>query len=163
MKYNCFKFGLFYFTVTLSMQAAAVQDVYEYTNKKGVTEFTDEIKADKTPEKHIQIKKMTADEKAQSQQKLEQIMDKDKELDKRLARERKLENERRRQYEEQQALKKKQQPEQEDDGISRRNNRNLNPKPGHPIYPERPGTRPPKPSRPINPGKPGKKPGKSSR
>ncbi len=155
MKNNCLRLNLLFFIMTVSMQASAVQDVYEYTNKQGVVEFTDEIKADKKPDKHLQIKKMTPEEEALGEQKLEKIMEKDKELDKRLARERQLENERKRQYQEQQALKKKQQPEQEDDGISRRNNRNLYPRP---VQPGRPGIRPPKPSHPIQP--PGKPPGR---
>lgn len=79
--------------VTNVMPVHAVQDVYEYKNSEGVTEFTDEVKTDKTLKGHTQIQKMTAEKEAQSKQKLEGIMEKDKELDMRQAEQRKRENE----------------------------------------------------------------------
>jgi hypothetical protein len=71
--------------------AEEMQDIYEYKDKKGVVEFTDEIKPDETLEKHVQIKRSTAEENAVREEKLELIMAKDKELDKKLAIERKKE------------------------------------------------------------------------
>ncbi|MCU7836466.1 MAG: hypothetical protein KZQ83_14605 [gamma proteobacterium symbiont of Taylorina sp.] len=77
-----------------SMPVFSVQDVYEYQNKEGVTEFTDKMKANKKPEKHIQIQKMTPEQEIQSKEKLDEIMAKDEKLDKRLAKEKELEEER---------------------------------------------------------------------
>lgn len=136
------------FTLLVVAQAEAVQDVYEYKNKKGVTEFTDQAKDGKVPEKQFQIQKRTPEEEAQSKEKLEHIMEKDKELDKRLAEQRRLENERIREYQEQQALKRQQElPVQDDDHYSRRNK---NWRPGVPIRPVEPG----KPGHPIAKPKP---------
>ncbi len=138
MEYSLLKITLIVFFLTFFMPVLAVQDVFEYKNKEGVTEFTDELKENKTPESHVQIKKMTPEQEDESKQKLEQIMEKDKELDKRLAREKQLENERRLKIEKQRALEGKQDVEPEDDGVSRINNRNLRPKPVPPIYPGKP-------------------------
>ena len=138
MKNQTLKLTAFYFTLTVSMQAAAVQNVYEYQNSEGVTEFTDEVKADKVPEKQFQIKKMTPEEEAQSKQKLKQIMEKDKELDKRLARERQLENERKLRTQEQRAQEKKSQQQQPDEDYDRYSRRRY----GVPTYPRRPISKP---------------------
>ncbi|MDX2504491.1 MAG: hypothetical protein QNL62_08450 [Gammaproteobacteria bacterium] len=76
------------------LPAQEVQNIYEYQNSQGVTEFTDTIKTDKAVVNQLQIKKKTPEEEAQSKAKLEQLMEKDKELDKRLSLERQLEDER---------------------------------------------------------------------
>ena len=76
------------------VQAEDVQQVYEYKNSQGVTEFTDAIKSDKEPVKELQIKKMTEEEKVQGKAKLEEIMEKDKALDARVEAQRQAENER---------------------------------------------------------------------
>jgi len=75
-------------------QAENVQKVYEYQNTQGVTEFTDTVKANKEPVKELQIEKTTPEEEARSKAKLEQIIEKDKELDERVKLQRQLENER---------------------------------------------------------------------
>ena len=82
------------FAVLSTMPSFSVQDVYEYKNKDGVTEFTDQIEADKKLEKHIQIQKRTPEQEAQSKAKLDEVIKKDNELDKKIAKERKLENDR---------------------------------------------------------------------
>ena len=138
MKNQNLKLTAFYFTMTVSMQAAAVQNVYEYQNSEGVTEFTDEVKADKVPEKQFQIKKMTPEEEALSKQKLEQVREKDKELDKRLARERQLENERKLRSQEQRAQEKQSQQQQPDADYDRYERRRY----GVPTYPRRPNLKP---------------------
>ena len=138
MNNQSLKLTAFYFTMAVSMQAAAVQNVYEYQNSEGVTEFTDEVKADKVPEKQFQIKKMTPEEEAQGKQKLEQIMEKDKELDKRLARERQLENERKLRSQEQRAQEKQSQKQQQDLDYDRYSRRRY----GVPTYPRRPNLKP---------------------
>lgn len=163
MKNQIFKLTAFYFTIIVSMPIEAVQNVYQYQNSEGVTEFTDAVKANQEPEKQFQIKKMTAEEEAQSQQKLEQIMEKDKALDKRLTRERRLENERRLRYQEQQAAQRKERNSEDDSddnnfyggGYYRRPGLPLNP--GRPMRPK-PGV-PVNPDRPIRPKPPGLKPG----
>lgn len=153
------------------MQVEAAQDVYQYQNTEGVTEFTDAVKANQEPEKHFQIKKITPEEEAQSKQKLEQIREKDKALDKRLAGERQLENERRLRYQEQQAAQRKERNSEDDNksyvrghydddksyvrGYYRRPGLPVNP--GKPIRPK-PGL-PANPDRPIRPKPPGLKPG----
>lgn len=126
-----------------SMAAFSVQDVYEYQNKEGVTEFTDQPKADTAPEKHIQIEKRTPEQEAQSKEKLNEIMDKDKELDKKLARDRQLENERLRRETKARQDNSQQQPD-ETDSSSRRYRRGAlyPPKPVHPIAPKKSGVKP---------------------
>ncbi|MCP3848818.1 MAG: hypothetical protein GY694_01080 [Gammaproteobacteria bacterium] len=124
--------------ITASTQVYAVQDVYEYKNSEGVTEFTDALKDDKTPEKHIQIDKMTPEQEAKSQKKLDRIMEKDKLLDERLAKERKLENEQRlaEQRKIQEANEKKQQENESNDGSNRYYDRGYYPGvPGRPVRP----------------------------
>lgn len=71
-----------------------VQKVYEYQNSQGVTEFTDTVKTNQEPVKELQIEKTTPEEEARSKAKLEQIIEKDKELDERVKLQRQLENER---------------------------------------------------------------------
>ena len=130
------------------MQAEAVQNIYQYQNSEGVTEFTDEVKVNQKPEEQFQIKKMTPEEEAISKQKLEQIRENNKALDKRLARERQLENERKRQYQEQQAAQRKEANLEDDSddnnfyggGYYRRPGLPLNP--GRPIRPKPPGLKP---------------------
>ena len=126
------------------IQAQAVQDVYEYKNKEGVTEFTDEVKVNKVPEKHTQIKKMTPEEEAKGQQKLDQIMEKDKALDERLAKERQLENKRRAEAQKQAQEAKKNEGQDDDNGRRRYRDNVYGP------YPIRPGI----PNNPNRPGKP---------
>ncbi|MCK5662003.1 MAG: DUF4124 domain-containing protein, partial [Thiotrichaceae bacterium] len=60
------KLTVFPLAVLCSMPTFSVQDVYEYKNKDGVTEFSDQIEADKKLEKHIQIQKRTPEQEAQS-------------------------------------------------------------------------------------------------
>ncbi len=84
--------------------------------------------------------KMTPEQEAKSQQKLDQIMEKDKLLDERLAKERKLENEQRlaRQRKIQEANEKKQQEEEKesDEGSNRYYDRGYYPGvPGRPVRP----------------------------
>lgn len=152
-----FKLTLITFLIIMliSIQSGmAAQDVYEYINKQGVTEFTDELKSSKTPESHIQIEEMTLEEEALSKQKLDKIMEKDAELDKRLARERQIENKRRQEFEQQQALKNRQEPQVEDNGgdnDSLRNDWYY----GRPVRPGNPGI----PTKPIN--RPKSNPGRS--
>ncbi len=148
-----FNLSVLSFSLLLAVQAEAVQDIYEYKNKQGVTEFTDEPKTDKTPEKHIQIEKRTAEEEALSKQKLDKIREKDAQLDKRLAHERAIENEHRRKLAEQQALNNKQKAESEendnDDGYYDNG------------YYDRPGRLPiGSPIKPKPPGKPVIRPGR---
>ena len=73
------------FFLQTAVLAEEMQDIYKYKSKDGVVEFTDEIKPDESPKKHVQIKRSTAEENAQRQEKLELIRAKDKELYKRLA------------------------------------------------------------------------------
>ena len=117
----------------------AEQTVYQYKNSDGVVEFTDAVKADKKPEKQIKIKKMTAEEEAQSQERLEEIRKKDAQLNKRLAREIEMEEERQRLYEEEKARERLE--SQYEEQYSRRNSGDIWYVPGRPIRP--PGFRPP--------------------
>ena len=106
------------FAVLSTMPCFSVQDVYEYKNKDGVTEFTDQIEADKKLEKHIQIQKRTPEQEAQSKAKLDEIIKKDNELDKKIAKERQLENDRLRRSQEQARQEKiRQQTEDSDSGV----------------------------------------------
>jgi len=147
-----FNLSILPFSLLLAVQVEAVQDVYKYKNKQGVIEFTDERKTDKTPEKHIQIEKRSAEEEALSEQKLDKIMEKDAQLDKRLDHERAIENEHRRKLAEQQALKDKQKAEyQKDDNNNDDDDYYDN------GYYDRPGKRPVKPELP---GKPVLRPGR---
>lgn len=145
-----FKLTVLSLTILTSMPTFAVQDVYEYQNKEGVTEFTDQVNDNKKLEKHIQIPKTTPEQEAQGKEKLDGIMAKDKELDKRLAKERKLENDRLKR--EAQARADKKQSEPESDNYSRRRNSN-----GDWYYPP---VRPVHPIERPKPGKPVHKPGK---
>ena len=152
-KKNFFKLIVLSLSLLLAPQLKAVQDVYEYKNKQGVTEFTDELKTDKVPEQHIQIEKRTAEEEALSQQKLDKIRQRDDQLDKKLAQERAIENEHRRKLAEQQALNKEQKAESEendnDDGYYDNG------------YYDRPGRLPiGSPIKPKPPGKPVVRPGR---
>jgi len=130
--------------LTLAAQTSwAVQDVYEYQNAQGVTEFTDQVKADKEPVKQMQIKKMTAEEEAQSEAKLEQIIEKDKALDERVKLQRQLENERNlrlQREQESRQLQKDQQSEQSSDSNGNNNYRDD-------LWIRRPIVRPP--NRPV--------------
>ena len=135
-----------------SMSAFSVQDVYEYQNKEGVTEFTDQVQENEKLEKHIQIPKRTSEQEDQSKEKLNNIMAKDKELDKKLANDRKLENERLRL--DAQARADKKQSELESDNDDRRRRDSF----GHwyypPVKPVHPIVRP-RPKHPVNkPAKP---------
>jgi len=137
-----------------SMPAFSVQDVYEYKNKEGVTEFTDQVQDNKQLEKHIQIPKRTSEQEAQSKEKLDNIIEKDKELDKKLANDRKLENERLRLDAQARADKKQSESESDNDDDGRRNSNvdwyypPVRPRPVHPIVR-------PKPKHPVNkPAKP---------
>lgn len=105
---------VFSFAVFSTMPAFSVQDVYEYKDKEGVTEFTDQQETGKKLEKHIQIEKRTPEQEAQSKEKLDEIMKKDKQLDKKIAKDRKLENERLRRQEQARQEQSKQQPSNSD-------------------------------------------------
>jgi len=80
--------------LTIPGQIMAAQEVYEYKDSKGVTEFTDKVNTDKELVKEMQIKKTTPEAEAEGKAQLDNIMEKDKELDERLDAQRKLENER---------------------------------------------------------------------
>ena len=138
--------------VLASFPVFSVQNVYEYQNPGGVTEFTDQVKADQQAEKHIQIKKRTAEQEAQSKAKLAEIMKKDRELDERLAEQKKLENERlkRQQEARQKKLKEQQLKALEQPAIigRRRKNSYYPPKPVLPVVP------PVKPIKPAGPAAP---------
>lgn len=104
------------------VSSETVQNVYEYQNAQGVTEFTDTIKTDKAVVNQLQIKKQTPEEEAQSKAKLEQLMEKDKELDKRLNLQRQLENERHLRHQnerELEKLKKEQSADSKDNNSNR--------------------------------------------
>lgn len=108
----------FLFAVFSTMPSFSVQDVYEYKDTEGVTEFTDQQETGKKLEKHIQIEKRTPEQEVQSKEQLDDIMKKDKQLDKKLARERKLENEQlRRQQEQAKQEQKRQYAEDADHNI----------------------------------------------
>ena len=79
------------FLLMTQLPAEEVQKVYEYQNSQGVTEFTDTIKADKEPVQQLKIEKRSAAEEAQSQEKLQQIREKDRELDKKINSRRQME------------------------------------------------------------------------
>jgi len=142
------------FAVFNSMSAFSVQDVYEYQNKEGVTEFTDQVKDNKKLEKHIQIPKRTSEQEAQSKEKLDGIMAKDKELDKKLANDQKLENERLR-LDAQARAEKKQSESESDNNDDNRRNRNAGwyyppVRPVHPIERPRPTHPVNKPAKPVH-------------
>jgi len=142
------------FAVFNSMSAFSVQDVYEYQNKEGVTEFTDQVQENKKLEKHIQIPKRTSEQEAQSKEKLDGIMAKDKELDKKLANDQKLENERLR-LDAQARTKKKQSESESDNNDDNRRNRNAGwyyppVRPVHPIERPRPTHPVNKPAKPVH-------------
>ncbi len=77
-----------------SLFAEEVQKIYEYQSKDGVPVFTDKVKPDKQLKSVQKIKKLSPEEEAQRQKKLEKIMVKDQEKDRQRALERKLEAER---------------------------------------------------------------------
>ncbi|WP_198265771.1 hypothetical protein [sulfur-oxidizing endosymbiont of Gigantopelta aegis] len=116
----------------------AEQNVYEYKNSEGVTEFTDQVKADKKPEKQFQIKKMTEAEEQKSKQKLDEIREKDAALDKRLARDIQLENERRRLEQEARALRQQEQRQNEQNDQNHHDLHDGYWYGSRPIYPNRP-------------------------
>lgn len=70
------------------------QKIYKYQDDQGIPEFTDTIKTDKEPVKKLQIEKMSEEEKARSEAKLEQIREKDQQLDERVRLQRQREYER---------------------------------------------------------------------
>jgi len=100
-------------TIFSSISAVSAQNVYEYKNNEGVTEFTDERKENEIPEKNIQIKNRTAEQEAKSKEKLNEIMTKDKELDKQIAKENKLKNKHLKEQQEAKEKKLKQQQSSE--------------------------------------------------
>ena len=71
------------------------QDVYQYKTDEGVTEFTDQVKPEKDLIRHSQIRKMTAEEELLRQEKLDEIIEKDKQADRQRALQNQLEQERR--------------------------------------------------------------------
>ncbi len=77
-----------------SLFAEEVQKIYEYQSKDGVPVFTDKVKPDKQLKSVQKIKKLSPEEEAQRQKKLEKIIVKDQEKDRQRALERKLEAER---------------------------------------------------------------------
>jgi len=158
------------FLVYCPITAFAVQDVYEYENKQGVTEFTDRIKPDQNPASHIQIEKRTAEQEAQGQAKLDAIVKKDQEFDKQIAEQKQIEIENRQrrqelnnQRAEQQAADNKDDYDDNRYGYYDRYYRPIpgrpihRPKPVHPIEKPKPDPKPPSiipmpnPSHPFNP------------
>ncbi len=77
-----------------SLFAGEVQKIYEYQGKEGVPVFTDQVKPDKPLKNVHKIKKLSPEEEAERQKKLEKIIIKDQEKDRQRALERKLEAER---------------------------------------------------------------------
>lgn len=77
----------------ISISAYSVQDVYEYEDKSGTIEFTDRVKTNIKPERHIQIEKRTPQQEAKSQAILNDIIKKDQEFDRYMAEQRRLESE----------------------------------------------------------------------
>lgn len=136
---------------TSDLLADNTQQVYEYKNKDGVTEFTDQLKQDKEIVSESKIKKMTPEQEAESKAQLEAIVEKDKELDKQRALRNQLEKERRlrlQKEKELEQLKKEQAEESEKDKNSGDIYWRTRPKRYPPVRPEQPIHRPPKPRPP---------------
>ncbi|MCU7939325.1 MAG: hypothetical protein KZQ64_15075 [gamma proteobacterium symbiont of Bathyaustriella thionipta] len=136
--HDLLKLTVFPVAVLCSMPVFPVQDVYQYQNKEGVTEFTDHVKGNKTPQRQFQIQKRTAEQEAQSQQKLNEIIEKDRQLDKKIARDRALENERLRRQQKAKEDDSKEPSSDSDSGGRWRNGIYYPPRPVHPIHPGRP-------------------------
>jgi hypothetical protein len=76
------------------MHAFSVQDVYQYENKEGLKEFTDRVKPDQAPKKHIQIENTSAKQEAEGKARLDEIIKSNAEYDKKIAEQKRQENER---------------------------------------------------------------------
>jgi len=131
--------------LSLSSQAVVlyaddVDNIYQYKNSEGVTEFTDTVKEDKAPVNQIKIPKMTEQEKAQATKKLEQVEQENKELDQQLEAQRQLDKERNIQRQKVQAEKKKN--EQQSDETQEIKYYNNGTQLGRPIVRPRPPIRP---------------------
>ena len=83
------------FAVINNAIAQEIQDVYQYKTDEGVTEFTDQVKPEKELINHSQIRKMTSEEEQLRQEKLDEIIEKDKQADRQRALQNQLEQERR--------------------------------------------------------------------
>jgi len=137
---------------TVVLYAEDVENVYQYKNSEGVTEFTDTVKEDQQPVNEIKIPKMSEQEKVQATEKLQKIEQQNEELDKRLDAERQADREQQLQRQKAKAEQKNNE-EQSDDveyyhdgGIRDRDRlRPVIPRPIQPIAPVRP----------ISPGRPG--------
>ena len=138
---------------SLSMPVLSVQDVYQYENEAGVKEFTDRVKLEQAPKKHIQIENTSAEQEAAGKARLDEIIRSNEEYDKKIAEQKRLENERLRYQQEINSQNSKEQaPEYyEDDNRYGYYGRYYRPRPGHPI--ERPKPKP-KPVHPIERPKP---------
>jgi len=153
---------LFKVVVTISILTSPIafsaQDVYEYKNKAGVTEFTDQKNNNAKLQKHIQIDKTTAEQEARSEEKLQQIIKNDQQLDKQIAEKKKLEDE-------QKLLRKEANQEKSQQQNSNNNNNNNDrydngyyyPTPRHLINRhdlKNPGEKPNRPVKPVRPVRP---------
>jgi len=78
--------------------AEGVHEVYEYQGKDGVPEFTDQVKPDKSVKSVQQIKKTSPEQEQQSREKLQRLVEKDRQRDKQRTLEKQLEAERNRRY-----------------------------------------------------------------
>ena len=160
-----FIFTVLTFFILSSSSVLSVQDIYEYENKDGVTEFTDKVNKNKNLQKHIQIKPTTEAQKARGEAQLNKIMENDKQLDKELAEEKLLEEEKSQQRKDAMIEKSSQQGSDDkdrDDGgyyyptprhlINRHNPNYPVNKPNRPIVkPSQPINQPNRPIRPVRP------------
>lgn len=129
---------------TVVLYAEDVENVYQYKNSEGVTEFTDTVKEDQQPVNEIKIPKMSEQEKVQATEKLKQVEQENNELNQRLEaqKEQDLQNKKDRAQQ-----KKEQQQSDEPEEIEYYNNGTIR---NRPIRPH-----PPRPEHPINrPGQP---------
>ncbi|RKZ86940.1 MAG: hypothetical protein DRQ39_05060 [Gammaproteobacteria bacterium] len=136
---------------TVVLYAEDVENIYQYKNSEGVTEFTDTVKENQQPVNEIKIPKMSEQEKVQATEKLKQVEQENNELNQRLEaqKEQDLQNQKDRAQQ-----KKEQQQSDEPEEIEYYNNgyvrdrdrlRPVVPRPVQPVAPVRP----------ISPGRPG--------
>jgi len=149
---------LFKVVVTISILTSPIafsaQDVYEYKNKAEVTEFTDQKNNNAKLQKHIQIDKTTAEQEARSEEKLQQIIKNDQQLDKQIAEKKKLEDEQKQLRKEASKEKSKQ---QSSDNNDRNDNGYYYSTPRHLINRhdlKNPGEKPARPVKPVGPVNP---------
>ena len=130
-----------------SMLVLAAQDIYQYEDKEGVTEFTDRLKPDKTPKQHIQIENTPARQIVEGQDRLDKLIQYNEEYDNNIAEQQRLENERREKQQELNAQRSNDQINETDNNRYDYNGGYYGSRPG------RPGYRP-KPVNPIERPKP---------